>query len=64
MNGNQNKISVNWAVALPLIILSAIAMEQGLVSDPKWYEVLYVTIPLLLVLIVASFIKAQKQNNL
>lgn len=54
MHRNQNKISVSGGSVLPLIVLNAIAVEQGFVSNPKWYCVLCITIPLLLILILMS----------
>jgi hypothetical protein len=50
MDGNQNKVSVSGAMITSLALLTAIALEEGFVSDPGWYDVLYITIPLLLIL--------------
>ena len=42
---------------LLLVLLSAVALERGLVSDSRWYLVLIFTIPGLLVFIIIWLIK-------
>jgi len=53
MQRNHRKISVANIVILLLVLLNAIVLQQGLVSHPGWYCLLYVTVPLLMVCIVA-----------
>jgi hypothetical protein len=50
----QNKREVSGAGALVLFatVLSAIALEQGIVGHTDWYALLTFTIPLLLVSLV------------
>ena len=40
---------VNAPMELLLIVLNAIVLEQGFISDEKWYWLLLITIPLLLI---------------
>jgi hypothetical protein len=53
MQRNHRKISVANIVILLLVLLNAIVLQQGLVSHPGWYYLLYVTVPLLMVCILA-----------
>lgn len=52
MHRNQNRISAGSAIVLLLVFLTAISLEQGLVSNSKWYGLMYITIPLLLILLI------------
>jgi len=52
MPRNQEKISAGGMIVTLLVVLSAIALERGLVSHPKWYKVAWITIPLLIISIV------------
>jgi hypothetical protein len=54
MRRNQGKVSVINIVILLLAFINAIVLQQGLVSHPKWYLLLYITIPLLLISILVS----------
>jgi hypothetical protein len=47
MYRKQEQVSAGNTIAVVLVLASAIAMERGLVSNPKWYHILWVTIPLL-----------------
>lgn len=50
MSRSQKKISAGGVVMLSLVLVTAVALEEAFVSNPKWYNVLYVTLPLLLIL--------------
>jgi hypothetical protein len=50
MDRNQKKVSVGGVMITSLVLLTAVALEEGFVSDPAWYDVLYITIPLLVIL--------------
>jgi hypothetical protein len=54
MHRNQNKVSVVGGLVLLLFILNAVVLERGLVSDPRWYRVLYLTIPLFLIAVLLT----------
>lgn len=43
----KQRVSAGRAVAL-LTLLSAISLERGLISGPKWYFILCITTPVLL----------------
>lgn len=49
MSENQNKKTEGKPMVLLLIVLNAIVLEQGFISDEKWYWLLLITIPLLLI---------------
>jgi glutamate synthase domain-containing protein 2 len=51
MTGKQNPTSASGLIILILVLLSAIAMETGYMSNKNWYWVLLVTLPLLLLAI-------------
>ena len=59
MYRNEQPVSVGKSIAMILIVSSAVALEQGLVSDPKWYWVLGITVPLLIVYVMS---RGQKKN--
>ena len=54
MHRNQDKISVANIVILLLVFINAIVLQQGFVSHPKWYSLLYITIPLLVICMFSS----------
>jgi len=54
MGGSQKKSSAGGAMMLFLMLLTAVALEEAFVSNPNWYNVLYVTVPLLLILYLVS----------
>lgn len=47
MRRNHQTVSGNGAVVFLLAIITAIALERGLVSNSSWYWVLLFTLPLL-----------------
>ncbi|WP_207515137.1 hypothetical protein [Longitalea luteola] len=49
MYRNHERVSVGMSFAVLLVLASAIALERGMVSHPKWYYILWITIPLLVV---------------
>ena len=53
MPRNQQKIPAGGIVALLLTVLTAIILEKGLVANPNWYRLAYVTIPLLVISLIA-----------
>lgn len=50
---SQKKISVGGSIVMVFLLLNAIVLEYSLVSDKSWYELLIVTVPLLLISIFA-----------
>jgi len=56
MYRNQQPVSAGIVIAI-LVLLSAIALEQGLVADAQWYVLLWITIPLLVVFAIKNKIK-------
>lgn len=51
MTSKQKPASASGLIILILVLLSAIAMESGYIGNEKWYWVLLVTLPLLLLAI-------------
>lgn len=47
MQRKQEHVSAGISFAVVLVLVSAIALEQGLVDNSKWYYILWLTIPLL-----------------
>ena len=47
MYRKQEPVSAGMSFAVVLVLLSAIALEKGMVSNPKWYYLLWITLPLL-----------------
>lgn len=48
MQINHDKVSAGSAIVLGLLLLNAIVLERGYVSSAKWYQLTWITIPLLL----------------
>lgn len=48
MYRNEQPVSVGNYIAMLLALVSINAVVDGLVSDPQWYWLLCITIPLLL----------------
>ena len=49
MSRDHQKISKNGIIITLLILLNAIVLEQGLISNEKWYWALIITIPALFI---------------
>lgn len=47
MRRKQEDFSASISFAVVLALMSAIALEEGLVHNSKWYYILWFTIPLL-----------------
>jgi hypothetical protein len=47
MQLKQQRVSASISFAVILVLLSAIALEQGMIESPKWYSLLWITIPML-----------------
>ncbi|WP_172623025.1 hypothetical protein [Flavisolibacter ginsenosidimutans] len=52
MHRNQSGISAGGVVVLFVVLLNAIIIRQGFVAGTGWYQFLYVTVPLLLLVFV------------
>lgn len=47
MRRKQEHFSAGISFAVVLALMSAIALEEGLVHNSRWYYILWLTIPLL-----------------
>jgi hypothetical protein len=47
MQRKQERVSAGISFVVILILASAIALEQGMTDSPKWYYLLWITVPLL-----------------
>jgi len=52
MQRNQKEISAKGIIMLFLLVITAITMQEGLVSDPRWYKILLIMAPIFLVLLI------------
>jgi hypothetical protein len=56
MYRKQEHVSAGMSFAVVLVLISAIALEKGMVGNPKWYYILWITVPLL-----AAFIYTERK---
>ena len=50
MRSNQQEVPAGGAMTLLFVLISAIALKEGLVAHTKWYQLLIITIPVLLLI--------------
>jgi len=55
MKRDQNRISVGEAVVALVVLLNVATIKQGWISHPKWYSLLYLTLPLLLLCLIRFY---------
>ena len=48
MQRNHEKISAGGGIMLMLVLGNTIIIEQGFISDPVWYKLAYISLPLML----------------
>ncbi|RYY41646.1 MAG: hypothetical protein EOO08_00500 [Chitinophagaceae bacterium] len=65
MSGNFTKYRPDGPALLLLALATGAALEAGLVSDSRWYALLYVTIPLIVILLVRRVLldKARRRRR-
>jgi hypothetical protein len=49
MHGNPEKVSVTDTLVVSVVLLNAIVLQRGFVVHQKWYALLWLTVPLLLI---------------
>jgi len=49
MQQNQQPVSVGNPLITCAFVLSAVAMKYGFTSDPRWYQLAYISIPMVLI---------------
>ncbi|HUC82111.1 MAG TPA: hypothetical protein VMR70_14500 [Flavisolibacter sp.] len=54
MQKDSQKVSTGGIVVFALLLLNAVILEQGYVSSAKWYQLAWVTVPLLLFFILQA----------
>jgi hypothetical protein len=59
MTLNKKRDPASGLIILVLVLVSAIVMKEGFVSNAKWYWVLILTLPLLLLTIANMFSKRE-----
>ncbi|HEY1021867.1 MAG TPA: hypothetical protein VGE06_06115 [Flavisolibacter sp.] len=64
MQQNVGRSPVYKPVILLLVLLTAIALKYGFTSHPGWYNLLYVTVPLLVVVNLYPLVKGLKLPRL
>ena len=63
MRKSSQQSSAGGIFIFLFVMLNAIVLERGLVSDPKWYRLAFMTVPVLLVLIVLSRGRIMKTSD-
>jgi hypothetical protein len=51
MQRNQKEISARGLLLLVLIVITALAMREGLTQNTSWYSVAFITLPIVLLLL-------------
>ncbi|MET0466910.1 MAG: hypothetical protein ABW007_27360 [Chitinophagaceae bacterium] len=54
MHKNDGQIAISERFVLLLVLVNAVAIRSGFTTNPKWYKVSFVCIPLLILTIVAA----------
>ncbi len=54
MDQNQGNVSLARFGILLFVLVNAIVLQQGMISHPGWYMLLFVTVPLLLITMLSS----------
>lgn len=49
MYRKHEPVSLGMSFAILLVLASAIALEKGIVTHPKWFKMLWITVPLLVI---------------
>ncbi len=55
MQRNPKEISAKGMMLLFLLVITAISLRQGLISDTNWYKILLVIVPIFLLVLVIPF---------
>lgn len=63
MRKSSQQSSAGGIFILLFVLLNAIILERGLVSDPKWYKLAFMTVPVLLALIILSRGRIMKTSD-
>ncbi len=48
---NQDKVSIGGMILLVLVLATALILQAGLVHNAGWYRALYISLPLLLIVL-------------
>jgi uncharacterized membrane protein YhdT len=54
MHKNDEQIAISDRFVLLLVLVNAIAIRSGFTTNPKWYKVNLICIPLLIITIIAA----------
>ena len=57
MQRDHDKISAGEVIVLLFVFINAIILEQGYISHPGWYKLIWFSLPLLLLSLVLVFRK-------
>jgi len=55
MQRNQNEISAKGIILLFLLVITAITLQKGLVSDTNWYKISFIFLPLFFLVLLIPF---------
>lgn len=62
MPGKTKKVSAGGTIMLVLIFLNAVVLKGAFIKNSKWYLVLFVTVPLLLIALYV--VRQEKQKKI
>ncbi|WP_126246349.1 hypothetical protein [Chitinophaga rhizosphaerae] len=54
---NREKVSIGGMILLVLVIANALILRTALTTDAGWYRALYISLPLLLIVLIGMFRK-------
>lgn len=54
MYKNDEQIAIRDRFVLLLVLINAVAIRSGFTTNPKWYKVSFIGIPLLVIFIITS----------
>ncbi|TCZ68385.1 hypothetical protein [Flaviaesturariibacter aridisoli] len=63
MSGNFSKNPVDASVLLLLALANGAVLEAGLVQDPRWYSLLYLTLPLFALLLCQRLFTGRRKRR-
>jgi len=54
MHKNDEQIAIYDRFVLLLVMINVVAIRSGFITNPKWYKISFIGIPLLAILIITS----------
>ncbi len=54
---NQQEVSIGGMILFVLVIANALILRAGLLNNAGWYRALYISLPLLLIVLITGMFK-------